>query len=52
MKERLLELIQTKNIETPLRATIDKANNLKNEEGHIIFDITGTMFKINPSIFN
>lgn len=36
----------------PLTVTLDKVSNLKNEEGHIIFDLTGTMFKINGQIFN
>lgn len=51
IRQRLLETIKTKSLHTPLRVSIDRANNLKNQEGHFMFDLQGTMFKVNAEIF-
>lgn len=44
-------MIGVKKLNLPLRVCVDKANNLKNHEGYLMFDLQGTMFKVNPQIF-
>ena len=51
IRQRLLDTIKTKSLRKPLKVSVDRANNLKNQEGHFMFDMQGTMFKINPQLF-
>lgn len=47
VRERLLELIETKNLLKPLEVRYDEQiNYLKSIEGNYLFDMKGNMFKL------
>jgi hypothetical protein len=50
VRERLLELIETKNLGRPLEVRYDEQiNYLKSTEGNYLFDMKGNMFKLTPA---
>jgi hypothetical protein len=50
LKERLIELIETKNYKKPLPVEFDdQINYIKSAEGNYLFDLKGNMFKVNKN---
>jgi hypothetical protein len=51
VRPRLIEMIEIKGLEKPLKVYLDQINYLKNEEGNYIFDLKGNMFKLTLNDF-
>ena len=50
IRERLLDLIESKNLVRPLEIQYDEQiNYLKSTEGNYLFDMKGNMFKMTPN---
>ena len=50
VRERLLELIESKDMMRPIQVVYDEGvNYLKNTEGNYLFDLKRNMFKLQPN---
>jgi hypothetical protein len=50
VRERLLELIESKDMMRPIQVIYDEGvNYLKNTEGNYLFDLKRNMFKLQPN---